>query len=71
MSKVESDVINLIIYNDLITSLITLKAILGNIDQISIVKDLEINNKLEELETEKTDELGLLQENLRLTTLKN
>ena len=71
MSKVESDVLNLIIYNDLITSLITLKAILGNIDQISIVKDLEINNKLEELETEKTDELGLLQENLRLTTLKN
>ena len=67
----ESDVFNLMIYNDLITSLITLKLILENIDTISIIKDLEINNELEELETEKIVELELLQENLRIKTLRN
>ena len=36
----------LTIYNDLIIGLITLKVILENIDEISIVKDLEINNKI-------------------------
>ena len=55
-TKMESDVLNLMIYNeteglDSITSLTTLKLILKNIDKTSIVKDLEINNKLEELET--------------------
>ena len=62
-NKMESDVFNLMIYNDLITSLITLKLILENIDTISIIKDLEIYNELEELE--------LLQENLRIRTLRN
>ena len=40
-------------------------------EQISLVKDLEINNKLKELKTEKIDELELLQGNLRLVTLRN
>ena len=62
---------NVVIYNDLITSLITLKVILENIDKINIVKGLEINNKSKELETEKIDELEFLQENLRFRTLKN
>ena len=44
--QIEQDMHDLIIYNDLITSLITLKAILEHIDKISIVKDLEINNKI-------------------------
>ena len=34
------------VYNDLITSLITLKVILGDIDKTNIAKDLELNNKL-------------------------
>ena len=37
---------DLAIYDDLITTLITLKLILKDIDKISIVKDLEINNKI-------------------------
>ena len=41
------------IYDDLITSLITLKIILEDIDKINIVKDLEINNKIKQLEAEK------------------
>ena len=40
-------------------------------EEISLVKDLEINNKLKELKTEKVDELELLQENLRFVTLRN
>ena len=57
-TKMESDMHNLVIYNetegpDLINSLITLKEILENIDKTSIVKDLKINNKLKELEKEK------------------
>ena len=71
MPEIESDMDNLVIYNDLITSLITLKVILENIDKINIVKGLKISNKLKELETEKIDELELLQENLRFITLKN
>ena len=39
-TKMESDVINLIIHNDLISSLLTLKVILENIDNTSIVNDL-------------------------------
>ena len=55
----------------MITSLITLKVILEKIDKISIVKDLEINNKIKELEAEKIDELELLQEELRFRNFKN
>ena len=74
-AKMESDVLNLMIYNetkglDLITSLASLKVILEKIDETSIAKGLEINNELKDLETEKNDELELLQENLRLRTLK-
>ena len=53
---------DLTIYDDLITSLITLNVILEDIDKISIVIDLEINNKIKQLEAEKTDELELLEE---------
>ena len=35
------------------------------------MKDLEINNELEKLETEKIVELELLQENLRIRILRN
>ena len=57
-AKLVPDMHNLMIDNetegpDLITSLITLKVILEDIDKTSIVKDLEINNKLTELEKEK------------------
>ena len=62
---------DLTIYNNLITSLITSKVILRNMDKISIVKDLEINNKIKQLEAEKIYELELLQEQLRCRTLKN
>ena len=55
----------------MITSLVTLKVILEDIDKISIIKDLEINNEIKELETEKIDELELLQEELRIMTLRN
>ena len=48
-----------------------LNVILENIDKISIVKYIEINNKIKELEAEKIDELGLLEEELMLRTLKN
>ena len=59
------------IYDDLITSLIALKVILENIGKISIVIDLDINNKIEQLEAEKTDEIELLEEELRIITLRN
>ena len=39
---------------DLINCFPYLKIILKKIDRISIVKDLEINNKLKELETKKS-----------------
>ena len=52
---------DLAIYHDLITSLITLKVILEDIDKINIIIDLEINNKIKQLE--------LLE--LRIMTLKN
>ena len=62
---------DLAIYDDLITSLITLKVILENVNKVSIDKDLDINNKIKELEADKVDELELLQEELRLMTLTN
>ena len=68
---IKEDMHDLTIYNDLITSLITLKIILYNIDKISIIKDFEISNKIKELEAEKIHELELLQEELRFITLKN
>ena len=57
------------IYDDLITILITLKLILKDIDKISIVINLEINNKIKQLEAEKIDELELLQDELRIITI--
>ena len=48
--QIEQNMHDFAIYNDLITSLITLKVILENIDKISIVKDLELNNKVKKLE---------------------
>ena len=51
----KQDMDELTIYNDLITNLIALNVILQNIDKISIVKDLEINNKIKELDGEKID----------------
>ena len=64
---------DLTIYDDLITSLITLKLILEDIDKISIVIDLEINNTIKQLEAEKTDKFlkELLEEELRIITLRN
>ena len=56
---IKQDMHDLAIYDDLITSLITLKVILEDIDKISIVKDLEINNETKQLEAEKIDELEL------------
>ena len=55
----------------MITGLITLKVILEDIDKISIVTDLDINNKIKQLEAEKTDELELLQKELKIMTLTN
>ena len=55
----------------MITSLITLKVILEDIDTISIVIDLEINNKIKQLEAEKIYELELPQEELRVITLRS
>ena len=59
------------IYDDLITSLITLKVILEDINKTIIVIDLEITNRMKHLEAEKTDELELLEEELRIITLRN
>ena len=69
--QIKQEMHDLVIYDDLITSLITLKVILEDIDKITIVKDLEINNKIKELEAEKIDELELLQEELKIVTLRN
>ena len=54
------DMEDLTIYDGLITSLITLKVILEEIDKISKVIDLKINNKIKQLEEE-----------LRIMILKN
>ena len=54
---------DLTIYDDLITSLIALKVILENIDEISKVIDLKINNNIKQLE--------LLEKELRIMTLRN
>ena len=57
---------DLAIYDDLITGVI-----LEDIDKISIVIDLDINNKIKQLEAEKIDGLDMLQEELRIITLRN
>ena len=44
--------------------------LLKKIDKISIVKGIEIDNKLRELKTEKIDELELLEGNLNFRALK-
>ena len=66
----KQDMHDLAIYDDLITGLTTLKVILEDIDKISIVTYLEINNKIKLLEAEKVDELELLEDELRLMILK-
>ena len=58
IQEIESDVHDSVMKNkinglDLINCLFYLKIILKKIDKISIVKDLEINNKPKELETKK------------------
>ena len=54
--QIKQDMHDLAIYEDLITSLITLKVILEDIAKLTIVKDLEINNKMKELQAEKDKE---------------
>ena len=60
--QIKQDMPDLAIYDDLITSVTTLKVILEDIDKISIVIDLDINNKIKQLEAEKINELEFLQE---------
>ena len=74
--RIKSDVHDLLMKSkinglDLIHCLFYIRIILKKIDKISIVKNIEINNKLKELETGNIDALKLLQENLRFGTLKN
>ena len=66
----KEDMHDLAIYDGLSTSLITLKLILEDIDKISIVIDIEIHNKIKQLEAEKTEELELLEEELRIMKLR-
>ena len=63
----KQDMYNSTMYNDLITSLTTLKVKLEDIDRITVV----INNKIKQLEAEKVYELELLEEELRIITLRN
>ena len=74
--EIELEVHDLLMRNkinglDLINCLVYLRIMLKKIDKISIVKYIELNNKLKELEAEKIDELELLKENLRFRTLKS
>ena len=64
--QTEQDMHDSTIYDDLVTSLITLKVILEDIDKISTVIDLEINNKKKQLEEEKVNEVESLEEELRI-----
>ena len=61
--QTEQDMQHLTIYDDLISSLITLKVIFEEIDKISKAIDLEINNSIKQLE--------FLEEELRITILRN
>ena len=56
------DMQNLTIYDDLITSSMTLKVILEDIDKNSKVMDLEINNRIKQLE--------LIEKELRIMILR-
>ena len=69
--QTEQDMQDLTIYDELITSLIALKIILEDIDKISIIIDLEINNKIKQLEAENVNELELLEEEWNIMTLRN
>ena len=69
--QTEQDMHDSTIYCNLITSLITLKVIPEDIDKVSTVIDLDINNKIQQLEAEKANELELLEEELRIMTLRN
>ena len=61
--QTEQDIHDTTIYDDLITSLITLKVTLEVIDKINKDADLEINNKIKLLE--------FLEEELRIAVLRN
>ena len=60
--QTEQDLHDSTIHDGLMTSSITLKVILEDIDKISIVIDLKISNKIKQLEAEETGELELLKE---------
>ena len=62
-NQIKQDMQDLAIYDDLITSLIILKVVLEDIDKISKIIDLEINNKIKQLD--------LFEEELRIMTLRN
>ena len=47
--QIKRDIHDLATHDDFITSLITLKVSLEDMDKITIVKDLELNNKIKEL----------------------
>ena len=68
--QINQDMHDLEMYDDLITSLITLKVILEDINKTNIVIDLETTNRIKQLEAEKTDELELLEEELKIITLR-
>ena len=61
--QIKQDMHDSTIYDDLITSLITLKVILKDKDKISKVIDLKINSKIKQLE--------FLEEELRIAVLRN
>ena len=69
--QIKQDMHDLAIYDDWITSLITLKVILEDIDKIGMLTDLNINNKIKQLEAEKVDEMEFIEEELRIRTLRN
>ena len=62
-NQIKQDMQDLAIHDDLITSLIILKVVLEDIDKISKIIDLEINNKIKQLD--------LFEEELRIMTLRN
>ena len=62
-NQIKQDMQDLAIYDDLITSLIILKVVLEDIGKISKIIDLEINNKMKQLD--------LFEEELRIMTLRN
>ena len=65
--QIKQDMEDSAIYDNLITRLTTLKLILEDIDKVIIFT----NNKIKQLESEKVDELELLEEELLIRTLRN